>query len=124
MKHCRSVGFVNFYVLHMLNTMLVEFKGLAEIDSIPKPWHFEFWKAIPTDETLPFALTSWTDPAAAGPASTISQLRPKKYSSKRHSRLSANDVSNRQSQMSEWEWEYYSQSDDDERRSLYVYGED
>ena len=94
------------------------FKGLAEIDSIPKPWHFEFWKAIPTDETLPFALTSWADP------SQQQQQRPMKYSSKRHSRLSANDMSKRQSQMSEWEWEYYSQSDDDERRSLYVYDED
>ena len=25
---------------------------------------------------------------------------------------------------SDWEWEYYSESDDDEHRSLYVYAED
>ena len=37
----------------------IHLKGLAEIGQIPKPWHFEFWKAIPTDETLPFTLTQW-----------------------------------------------------------------
>ena len=78
--------------------------GLSHIDALPKPWHVEFWKAIPTDETLPFTLSSLSHDAKK----------------KRSSAL----LSNRHSQMSEWEWEYYSQSEEEENRSLYEYGAD
>ena len=75
--------------------------GLNELNTLPKPWHFEFWNGMP-DEDLPFQLTYLK------PHCTKNSTKP---SSKRTSILS--NVS------SEWEWEYYDDTDDEEDNSLY-----
>ena len=35
---------------------------LKDIDLLPKPWHYQFWESIPTDETLPFSLSCVCEP--------------------------------------------------------------
>lgn len=62
-----------------------------ELCTLPKPWHYEFWNQVPDD--LPFGLTNMSRPL----------IKP--------------SISNRTSIMSnessDWEWEYYSQSEED-----------
>jgi protein-tyrosine phosphatase len=36
--------------------------GLAEIDDLPKPWHYEFWEADVDAESLPFSLSHLGEP--------------------------------------------------------------
>ena len=73
----------------------INLKSLSELDKLAKPWHYEFWSDIPDD--LPFSLV---------------HLSPQilKTSSKACSKR-ASMISNISS---DWEWEYYSQSEDDE----------
>lgn len=36
--------------------------GLEKLDTLPKPWHYEYWESIPTDEVLPFSLSHQGEP--------------------------------------------------------------
>jgi hypothetical protein len=35
----------------------IKLHQLKDIDLLPKPWHYQFWESMPTDETLPFSLS-------------------------------------------------------------------
>ena len=110
----------------------IRLKGLDSIDDIPKPWHFEFWNGLPTDETLPFTLVPFDQSERLQQQKQRHRHQPTTGGvggggSNKSQRTSAILCSSkRQSQLSEWdyEWEYYSQSEDEENRSLYDYAED
>ena len=40
----------------------VKLHELKDIDYLPKPWHYQFWESMPTDETLPFSLSCVCEP--------------------------------------------------------------
>jgi predicted protein tyrosine phosphatase len=40
----------------------IKLHNLNDIDFLPKPWHYQFWESIPTDETLPFSLSCVCEP--------------------------------------------------------------
>ena len=40
----------------------IKLHQLQDIDSLPKPWHHQFWESMPTDETLPFSLSCVCEP--------------------------------------------------------------
>jgi len=67
---------------------------LSELDKLAKPWHYEFWSDIPDD--LPFSLVH------------LYPKIPKTSSTSASKRTSM--ISN---ESSDWEWEYYSQSEDE-----------
>ena len=67
---------------------------MEELPDLPKPWHYEFWNEIPDD--LPFDLSYQRPPFTA----KMVALSPK-----RASILST--IS------SDWEWEYYDETEDE-----------
>ena len=75
---------------------------IEELPLLPKPWHFEFWNEIPKEE-LPFDLSYRTQRPLTSKLALSTSL------SKRASVLST--VS------SDWEWEYYDETDDDESQN-------
>ena len=72
---------------------------MGELPRLPKPWHYEFWNEIPDD--LPFDLSYCSPPFTAKMAALSSSSL-----SKRTSLLST--IS------SDWEWEYYDETDNEE----------
>ena len=40
----------------------IKLHQLKDIDLLPKPWHYQFWESLPTDETLPFSLSCVCEP--------------------------------------------------------------
>ena len=40
----------------------IKLHNIKDIDFLPKPWHYQFWESIPTDETLPFNLSCVCEP--------------------------------------------------------------
>ena len=40
----------------------IKLHQLKDIDFLPKPWHYQFWESMPTDETLPFSLSCVCEP--------------------------------------------------------------
>merc|ERR1739848_572013 len=73
----------------------IHFKSLSDLDKLAKPWHYEFWSDIPDD--LPFSL--------------VHQFIKIPNNSSKAASKRASMISN---DSSEWEWEYYSQSSEDE----------
>ena len=73
----------------------IKLRSLSELDKLAKPWHYEFWSDIPDD--LPFSLVHLT-PQIPKTSSRAASKR-------------ASMISN---ESSDWEWEYYSQSSEDE----------
>jgi hypothetical protein len=75
--------------------------GLNDLKDLPKPWHYEFWNGIPDD--LPFDLLSFKP-----------CLRPTNFdrmTSKAPPSKRASIVSNASS---EWEWEYYDDTEEED----------
>ena len=40
----------------------IKLHQLKDIDQLPKPWHYQFWESMPTDEALPFSLSCVCEP--------------------------------------------------------------
>lgn len=78
----------------------IHLPSLTELGNLPKPWHYEFWKDIPDD--LPFDLSYLKPPGLTGDKKQQSIGR----------------ISNRASMISnassEWEWEYYSHTEEED----------
>ena len=70
----------------------IKLRSLSELDKLAKPWHYEFWSDIPDD--LPFSLVHLT-PQIPKTSSRAASKR-------------ASMISN---ESSDWEWEYYSDSE-------------
>ena len=71
-------------------------RGLNELEKLAKPWHYEFWSEIPED--LPFSLIHMSSNPNVQKIGQSS-----KCASKRTSMIS--------NESSDWEWEYYSDSE-------------
>ena len=82
----------------------IELPSIHELDSLPKPWHFEFWNEIPDDEDLPFQLSHMKRREV-----TPCPIVQKSSCSKRASMIS--------NASSEWEWEYYDETDEEDEGS-------
>lgn len=77
---------------------------LSDLESLPKPWHYEFWDTQPDPDTLPFTLCHMSEDSKLVGKSIDDPIEEKKETSEKEDHESS----------SEWEWEYYDDSDDDQ----------
>ena len=81
----------------------IKLPGLDQLKDLPQPWHREFWNDVPDD--LPFNVKPLPKPITLFRKPSISTFS--RNASKRTSMISNGTTS-------EWEWEYYSQSEEDD----------
>ena len=103
--HCRPNDFFLEQIVELDNDLRkqrecniprnIHLRGLDELEKLAKPWHYEFWSEIPDD--LPFSLIHMPIPNAQKMGLSS------KCASKRASMIS--------NESSDWEWEYYSDSE-------------
>ena len=71
----------------------IQLAGLCQLGSLPKPWHYEFWSED-IEEDLPFELCHMSH-----------EVQVISSNSQRASMMSSGSA--------DWEWEYYSQTEED-----------